>query len=200
MRLRMLVGMGPQAAIVSGVAMAVAVLDWIFASARFSAGGLGLAAALLFVLAATVWLAAMAVAGVDIDWMAHPDTHNGRLLASLWLAIAGTFLPPLLAVALVAGSPAWVTQLLLCLVGLVAAGFTVLHNLEAHRVKILTGVLPWLGIVSGIFFLVFWLGVLIGLPLLTGFGFFIGGILYAGWAIWLGVRLRRGPAPIAALT
>jgi hypothetical protein len=192
--------MGPRAAIVSGVAMAVAVLVWFFGSTSFGDGGLGLAAALLFVLAATLWLGGMAVAGLDIDWIARPDTHNGRLLASLWLAVAGTFLPPLLAIALVAGASGWVIQLLLCLVGLVAGGFTILHNLEAHRVRILKGVLPWLGIVSGIFFLVFWFGVLIGLPLLTGFGFYIGGILYAAWAIWLGVRLGRNPAPAAAVT
>jgi hypothetical protein len=199
-KLRSLAGMGPRAAIVSGVAMAVAVLVWTFGSAYFGAGGLGLVAALVFVLAATLWLGGMAVAGLDIGWIAHPDTHNGRLLASLWLAIAGTFLPPLLAIALVAGAAAWAIQLLLCLVGLVAGGFTILHNLEAHRVRILTGLLPWLGIVSGVFFLVFWLGVLIGLPLLTGFGFFIGGILYAAWAIWLGLQLGRKPAPVAAVT
>ena len=60
--------------------------------------------------------------------------------------------------------------------------------------------LPWLGILSGVFFLVFWLGVLIGLPLLTGFGFLIGGILYAAWAIWLGVQLGRKPLAVAAVT
>jgi hypothetical protein len=192
--------MGPRAAITSGVAMALAVLLWLFASARFGSGGLGFATALLFALAATVWLAGMAVTGLDLDWIAHPDTHDGRLLASLWLAIAGSFLPPILAIVVVLGSPAWLVQLLLCLVGLAGGGFTILHNLEAHRAKILTGILPWLGILSGVFFLVFWLGVLIGLPLLTGFGFFIGGVLYAVWAIWLGVRLGRGHVPVAALT
>jgi hypothetical protein len=192
--------MGPQAAITSGVAMIVLLLDWIFGSAAFGSSGLGFVAVVLFLLSGTVWLGGMAVAGLDIDWMAHPDTHNGRLLASLWLAIAGTFLPPLLAVSVAASAPSWVTQLLLCLVGLVAGGFTILHNLEAHRVKILTGVLPWLGILSGVFFLVLWLGVLISLPPLIFFGFFIGGILYAAWSIWLGVRLGRKPVPMAAVT
>ncbi|HVD00756.1 MAG TPA: hypothetical protein VNG93_06370 [Candidatus Dormibacteraeota bacterium] len=199
MKLQRLAGMGPRAAIVSGVTMIVLLLDWIFGSAAFGSGRLGFLAAVLFLLAGTAWLGAMAVAGLDIDWMAHPDTHNGRLLASLWLAIAGSFLPPLLAVSVLVGAPAWVTQLILCLIGLVAGGFTILHNLEAHRVGILSGLLPWVGILSGVFFLVLWLGVLLSLPPLTFFGLFVGGILYAAWAIWLGIKLGR-KAPVAAVT
>ena len=200
MKLRRLAGWGPRAAIASGVAMLVVLLDWIFAGTAFGSGGGGLAAALLFVLGATLWLSGMAVAGLDIDWMAHPDTHNGRLLASLWLAVGGAFLPALLAIAVALGAASWVVQLLLCLVGLVAGGFTVLHNLEAHRVGILGGVLPWLGITAGVFFLVFWLGVLLGLPPLVFFGLFVGGVLYAGWAIWLGAWLGRNPALAAAVS
>lgn len=180
--------------------MAVSLLTWTFLSSRFGTGAIGLAAGVLFVLLSTVWLAAMAVTGLDLDWIAHPDTHNGRLLASLWLALGGTLLPSLIAVSVLLSGPGWVQQLLLCLVGLVAGGFTILHNLEAHRVGILRGVLPWLGILSGIFFLVFWFGMLIGLPLLVGFGYLVGGILYSCWAIWLGVRLARRTDVPAAVT
>lgn len=192
--------MGPRAAILSGASMAVSLLVWTFLSSRFGTGTVGLVGAVLFVLLSTAWLAAMAVTGLDIDWIAHPDTHDGRLLASLWLAVGGTFLPSLIAVAVVLNGPGWVQQLLLCLVGLVAGGFTILHNLEAHRVGILRGVLPWLGIASGVFFLVFWFGMLIGLPLLVAAGYFAGGTLYSCWAIWLGVRLGRGPTSAAAVT
>ena len=195
LKLRSLAGMGPRAAVVSGASMLLTLLVVIFGSLL----PVELAGVLLVVFS-TAWLGAMAVTGLDIDWMAHPDTHNGRLLASLWLAVAGTFIPPLLAIVAAAGSPAWAMQLLLCLMGLVAGGFTILHNLEAHRVKILSGVLPWLGIAAGVFFLVFWLGVLLNLPPLVFPGLFAGGVLYAGWATWLGVVLGRKRAPVPAVT
>ena len=191
--------MGPRAAIVSGVSILVALLTWIFLSALFSTSdGVGLVSTLVFVVALTLWLAGMAIAGLDIDWMAHPDTHSGRLLASLWLAVTGIFLPPLIALAFMAGAPQSVLQLLVCLLGLAAGGFTVLHNLEALRAGILSGPLPWLGIVAGLAFLVFWLGTLIQLPVLMAAGFFTGAVCYAGWSIWLGLELGR-TAPAAAL-
>lgn len=192
--------MGPRAAIASGVSIVVAMLTWIFLSALFSTSdAVGLVSTLVFVAALTLWLAGMAVAGLDLDWMAHPDTHNGRLLASLWLAVAGIFLPPLIALAFMSGAPQSIIQLLVCLLGLAAGGFTVLHNLEALRVRILRGALPWLGMAAGLAFLAFWLGTLVQIPGLMAAGFFTGGVFYAGWSIWLGLELRRAE-PAAALT
>jgi hypothetical protein len=203
MKLKRLAGQGSRAAVASGIAMVLVLLNVIVASPLSNASpALGVLLGVLLLLAVTVWLAGLAVAGLDLDWLAHPGTHNGRMLASLWFAIAGAFLAPLIALAAWSQAPTWMLQLLLCLIGLTAGGFTILHNLEARRAGLLTGALPWLGIAAGAFFLVFWLGVLLALVPLVFLGFFPGAVLYAGWAIWLGVRLGRVPqtAPAGALT
>jgi hypothetical protein len=203
MKLKRLAGQGPTAAVASGVAMVLILLNVIVASPLSNASAaLGVLLGVVLLLSVTVWLAGLAVAGLDLDWLEHPDTHNGRMLASLWFAIAGVFLAPLIAIAAWTQAPGWVLQLLLCLIGLTAGGFTILHNLEGRRAGLLKGLLPWLGIVSGAFFLVFWLGVLLGLVPLIFVGFFPAAVLYAAWAIWLGVRLgrRSQAAPSGALT
>ena len=112
----------------------------------------------------------------------------------------GTARRPVVGGSALAGAPPWVVQLLLCLVGRSAGGFTILHSLEALRARILRGALPWLGITAGFFFLVMWLGILVGLVPLIAAGFFAGSIFYFAWAIWLGVRLGRRAPVVAVVT
>lgn len=197
-KLRRLAGYGSQAATVSGVALAVTLVLLIFAPALFNLSDVfGVVVAALLVLGLTVWMAGMAVVGLDLDWLEHPGTHSGRMLVSLWFAVAGIFVPLLIAIVIATQAPAGVQQLAICLLGLTAGGFLTFHNVEAIRAGLLRGVLPWLGIVAGVAFLVLWLGSLVGLFPLIALGFFIGTVFYAGWAIWLGRRLRV-PATVGA--
>lgn len=198
MKLNRLAGQGPRAAIASGLAAVVVILDVLFG--RSLSGAAGTLVGVLMFLSLTVMLGGLAIAGLDLDWMAHPDTHNGRMLASLWFATIGAMLPLLLALASLGQTRGWLTQLIVCLMGLTAGGFTILHNLEGRRARLLSGPLPWLGIAAGALFLVFWLGILIASTPLVAAGLFPGLVLYAAWSIWLGVRLGRQPVPAAALT
>jgi hypothetical protein len=198
MRLNRLAGQGPRAAIASGVAAVLVLLVAIFGPSV--SGVAGTLVGLLLILSLTVLLGGLAVAGLDLDWMEHPDTHSGRLMASLLFATFGSLTPLLLALAAVGRAPAWLMQLILCLSGLTAGGFTILHNLEGRRAGLIGGALPWVGISAGVLFLVFWLGVLLASIPLIAVGLFPGLILYAGWAIWIGVLLGRKPVPAAALT
>ena len=198
MKLNRLAGQGPRASIASGVSAILVLLMALFGS--LMSGALGTLFAVVLILSLTVMLGGLAIVGLDLDWIAHPDTHNGRMLASLWFAAAGAVLPLLLALGALLQAAASVMQLLVCLVGLAAGGFTILHNLEGRRARIVTGALPWLGIAAGGFFLLFWLGALITLIPLIVVGLFAGLVLYAAWAIWLGVQLGRKPVLAAAVT
>jgi hypothetical protein len=94
----------------------------------------------------------------------------------------------------------------LAVIGFCTGFFLVVQNLEARRAGLLAGVLPWLGIVAGICFLVMAFGFLLGMAaaaffVLASLGWFAGAVTSAGWMIWLGVRLRgANPLPTAVGT
>jgi uncharacterized membrane protein HdeD (DUF308 family) len=106
----------------------------------------------------------------------------------------------------------------------IAVGTVLLvHNFEARRARLLHGALPWLGMVTGVAYLVVGLGYAawyitpdVGIPVLIGLHLgiiqvgatpvvmdvnarYLAQLLYIVWAIWLGVTLRRtravAPAP-----
>ena len=86
------------------------------------------------------------------------------------------------------------------------------HNWDARRAGILHGVLPWLGIVSGVAMTLAGIGYALFVPIgmmalffLIAINFLLlGQVLYMMWAIWLGVKLARSkvaaPATLASPT
>ena len=75
------------------------------------------------------------------------------------------------------------------------------HNVDGRRAGLLHGVLPWVGIVTGLAFAVAGLGfasllVPMGTTLFTvGWNaLLLGQVLYIVWAIWMGVKLSRSNA------
>jgi fatty acid desaturase len=86
-----------------------------------------------------------------------------------------------------------------------SVGLTLLiHNLDARRAHILRGVLPWLGMVTAVFFLLAGIGYaifLFGGPFAIGWNSLqLGVLLYIVWAIWMGIHLIRSKAPAPAIS
>lgn len=83
-------------------------------------------------------------------------------------------------------------------------GLTLLiHNLDGRRAGLLHGVLPWLGTVTGVAYIVAGIGfgsfLLTPIFYMTGFNVLVlGEALYIFWAIWMGIKLNTSKA--AALT
>jgi len=137
------------------------------------------------------------IVALDLEWIEHPLTHTGLTYVALGAMAVATvaFLITLLQSAFAQGSGTWVTGVL-TFAGL--GLYLVLMNLVGLRAHLWGRVLPWIGIVSG----GFW--ILAGLSIIVPFAGFLGVALlpavplYFAWSIWLGFRLRGSVASAAA--
>lgn len=197
MKLQKLAGYGPTASIVSGVSLIVFFVLLFFAPPVFGNNrALEAVAAILLLLALTLWPAALLVVGVDLEWLEHPLTHTGRMQASLVAGFIAIFLPVIFVITLVFFSQGQAPSAPIGLLCLCIGVFLLIQNWEARKAGLLHGVLPWIGLVSG------------GAFVLTGLSFLptvanvlfmyvfailfwvIATISFMFWSIWLGIYLR----------
>ena len=200
MKLQRLAGYGPTAAFVSAAGL------FVYAGFQFvpvPANLINVALPVLF-LSMFLWAAGLTVTVIDLEWLEHPATSTPWIRAALVAAIAATVAPLIMAAGIYSkvGYPYPVEAGAAVL--LLGVGFSVLvHSIEGRRARLLHGVLPWLGIVTGATFA--YLGTLQFIymftpVLLMGFVYVFQPalLLYFIWAIWMGVHLVRSKAPARA--
>jgi len=191
MKLQRLAGFGPAAAFVSAFALLViAVINYAPITPSVF-----VAAFITFLAAFVVWTGSLTVTLFDLEWLEHPATSTPLIRVALAAILVAMVMPAVLALGVFAGAPIplaipWTLIFL-------GVGVSLLvHNLEARRAKLLHGALPWIGIVTGGFFV--YLGLLQFIFMFTPklvMGFFYGlpvtQLTYLVWAIWMGVHLIR---------
>jgi hypothetical protein len=201
MKLQRLAGYGPTAAYVSAGALFVFFSILIFGTpVAQNAPGIAVPMTVVYIFALWVWLAALAVVVLDLEWLEHPATNTRLFQVAHWTALVSVFLPLVLVISFLAGVGGLV-QVSFYLTFLLVGVNLLIHNIDARRAGLLQGIPPWLGIVTGIAFVVAGLGIWTIVPL--GFiGLILGQTFYIAWAVWMGVILsaapRKGAAPAPA--
>ena len=212
-KLQRLAGFGPIAAFVSAGALFVLFVIEEFSNAILTVIGsvAYVTQAIVLFLLLWLWVAALSVVTFDLEWIEHPKTSTRTLQVARGLTFIAMVMPAVLLLAvLLKYSPASVFQVVPNALIWGGVGISILvHNWEARRAGILHGVLPWLGIVSGVAMTVAGIGYPLFVPIGTRALFFLitinflllGQVLCMVWAIWLGVKLARSkvvaPATLA---
>jgi hypothetical protein len=211
MKLQRLAGIGPIAAHVSAGALFV-----LFVIEEFNNEILTVIGSVAYVTQAIViflllwlWVAAFSVVTFDLEWIEHPKTSTRRLQVVRGVTFIAMVMPAVLLLAVLLNLPL-IFQVVPNALLWGGVGISILvHNWEARRAGILHGVLPWLGIVSGVAMTLAGIGYPLFVPIGTRALFFLitinvlllGQVLYMVWAIWLGVKLARSkvvaPATLA---
>jgi hypothetical protein len=195
MKLQRLAGYGPIAAFVSAAALfVVAIIQQVMIPPSIF-----LVTAIVFLILLTTWVGALAVTLFDLEWLEHPKTNTSLFRAALAASLVAMAMPALIGLIQFAGVP--VPFPIPYVVLWLGVGFTLLvHNIEARRVGLMRGALPWIGIAAGAGFI--YLGVLQSFVLFTTafvmgwyYGLILTQVLYLTWSIWLGVHLLRAKAP-----
>ena len=199
MKLQRLAGYGPTAAFASAGSVLVFLVEQEAGSAIVGAAPpLFVALAIAFVLALFAWVASLAIVTFDLGWLEHPATSTVAIRIAQVAALVALVMTVLVGIApFTAGVNLQAPSFLLLFVGV--AINLLIHNFEGRRAGLLHGVLPWLGIVDGIVFVIAGLGYggflipSIGMTVfIVGFNFAIlGFVLYIVWAVWMGVKLTR---------
>lgn len=202
-KLQRLVGFGPVAAFVSAGSLFVYLFIGTMAAVLIKTFPYALLVA-VFLLALWLWVGALTVVVFDLEWIEHPATSTRWFKVGRWATLVAMVMPAVLTLDLLinAGVPLLAPTYFL-LYG--SVGLTLLiHNLDARRAHILRGVLPWLGMVTAVFFLLAGIGYaifLLGGPFAIGWNSLqLGVLLYIIWAIWMGVHLIRSKAPAPAIS
>lgn len=207
MQLQRLAGYGPLAAYVSAGFLLAFVLVGQFGTAIIQAApGMVVPVEIVFVLALWVWIAGLAVVVSDLEWRGQPTTSARRLQVARVATLVALVMPVPFVVGLIvnAGVPVQAPSYLLIYGGV---GISLLiHNLGARRAGLLHGLLPWLGIVTGVAYILAGIG--FGAILIPGIGMTLyligfnvlelGEVVYIVWAIWLGVKLSWTRAAVPA--
>ena len=147
-----------------------------------------------------LWALTGFVVALDLEWIEHPLTHT----AMTYVGLTGAAISTLAFLAIMLEAVLQIDGNNFVVVGtgfLFVAGlgvYLVVMNMVGWRARLLGRVLPWVGVVSGVFFLIaalmtaLGIGEGVGLPLVPAIP------LYLIWSLWLGFRLRgRSPAQAA---
>jgi hypothetical protein len=212
MKLQRLAGFGPIAALVSAGALFVLFVIEEFINAILTVIGsvAYVTQAIVLFLLLWLWVAALSVVTFDLEWIEHPKTSTRWFQVARGLTLIAMVMPAVLLLAVLLNLPL-IFQMVPNALIWGGVGISILvHNWEARRAGILYGVLPWLGIVSGVAMTVAGIGYPLFVPIATRALFFLitinflllGQVLYMLWAIWLGVKLARSkvaaPATLAS--
>ncbi len=210
-KLQRLAGFGPIAALVSAGALFVLFVIEEFNNEILTVIGsvAYVTQAIVFFLLLWLWVAAFSVVTFDVEWIEPSKTGTRRLQVARGLTFIAMVIPAVLLLAVLLNLPLIFEVVHNALIW-GGVGISILvHNWEARRAGILHGVLPWLGIVSGVAMTVAGIGYALFVPIgimalffLIAINFLLlGQVLYMVWAIWLGVKLARSkvvaPATLA---
>ena len=196
MKLQRLAGYGPTAAFVSAGALFIFFFILVFGTPiTQSASGLGVPLTIVYFLAFWAWLGGLAVVVFDLEWLEHPATSTTWFQVAHWATLVALVVPVVLGIAVLAGAGVLVQLSFFVTFELVGISLLI-HNIDARRAGILTGALPWLGIVTGAAYIVAGLGIW-SIPAIGFSGLILGQTFYIAWAAWMGARLgtARAAAP-----
>jgi hypothetical protein len=188
MKLQKLAGYGPTAAFVSAGSLFVFFFLLLFGYPIFNAvPALTVPIFLVWFSALWLWLGALAVLVFDLEWLEHPATSTRWFQVAHWATLAAVFLPVFFGIAIVTNNGTLGT-IIVSLLALCVGLSLLIHNIEARRAGLLQGSLPWIGIVTGVAFLLVAIGIY---TVIIGFvAVWLGQVFYITWAIWIGVKLR----------
>ena len=199
MKLRRLAGYGPIAAFVSAGSLLVFFFLQEAGSAIVAAApSIFVPLAITFVFAQWLWVAGLAVVVFDLEWLEHPSTSTGWIRVAQVATLIALVMPIPIGIApFTVGVNLQAPSFLLLFFGV--ATTLLVHNIEARRVGLLRGPLPWLGIATGVLYVICGLafvGILLPSVGMTVFMVglnvnFVTEIVYIVWAVWMGVHLTR---------
>jgi hypothetical protein len=199
MKLKNLAGYGSTAAFVSAGSIFVFVFLLIFGFPIFNAvPALTLPVFLVWFVALWLWVAALAVLVLDLEWLEHPATSTTWFQVAHWATLVSVFMPVLFGIAVITNA-ATLGTIVVSVLALCIGLSLLVHNIDARRAGLLKGSLPWIGVVAGVAYLLFALMVYAGLGFVA---LILGQVFYIAWAIWIGIKLRASrpaPAPQAVL-
>lgn len=213
-----LAGHGSSAAFVSAGAAAVVLLTWNLERNLTSYAPIETAIAVTvgYFLALFLWVGAFNVILFDLEYREGPAANIRWLRIAGFtarLAIVASLLVPIVVLTQAYGLYTALYALMFLAVGAVLFA----QDIEARRARLLRGLLPWLGMTTGVVFIVVgltWLAVyftpevayqvMLGMPFVTQVGTTpvlievdpqnLAELLYIVWAVWLGVKLSRATA------
>ena len=199
MKLHRLVGLGPVAAFVSAGALTLFFFVLVFGNSIAQAEpAIAFPLGILWFLSAWMWVAAFAVVVFDLEWLEHPATSTTWFKVAHWMTLVAIFWPPVLGVAAVINSQLLGTLAMIVL-GLTVGVSLLIHSLDAQRAGLISGPLPWLGVLSGGAFVLLALGE-VGVGIVAFVGLFAGEAFYIAWAVWMGVWLSRSRQAVPMAT
>lgn len=146
-----------------------------------------------------LWAAGLVVVVVNLERLDHRATSMRWMQVARGAVLTALVVQVPLDIGLIvrAGVPIQAPAYLLIYVG-VGVGLLI-HNLVARRVGLFGGVVPWLGIATGVAYILAGIG--FGTFPIPGVGMvfysigfnvlLLGQALYLVWAIWIGVKLSR---------
>lgn len=204
-------GMGPWFAFATPVLFALSFIAFVILTSSVTFNGAGpdrtpdfpswfpVGVGIWVVLLGAMMVSALIVA-IDLEWIEHPLTHTGLTYAALASMIVATLAFIAILIEGVANATAGFFVGISFFLFFGGFGvYLILINWVAQRAHLLGRVVPPLGIVTGVSFL------------LPAFGIFfsVGGVfflllipgvpLFLVWSVWLGLKLRgQAPAPAAA--
>ena len=206
MKLRRLAGYGPLAAFVSAGSLFVFFFLQEAGSAIVAAApSIFVPLAITFIFAQWLWVAGLAVVVFDLEWLEHPSTSTTWIRVAQVATLVALVMPIPVGIApFTVGINLQAPSFLLLFLGV--ATTLLVHNIEARRVDILRGPLPWLGIATGVLYVICglaFIGILlpsIGMTVfMVGLNInFLTEIAYIVWAAWMGVKLSRSKAAAPA--
>lgn len=197
MKLQRLAGYGSTAAYVSAAALFLFYFILVFGTPiEQAAPAIVVPMTILYILSLWAWLGGLAVVVFDLEWLEHPATSTAWFQVAHWATLVALVIPVILGVALIAGAGVLVQVSFYAIFFLVGLSLLI-HNVDARRAALLTGVLPWLGIVTGAAYIVAGLGIWTIAPI--GFaGLILGQTFYIAWAVWMGAKLSGKKTTAAA--
>lgn len=204
MKLQRLAGYGPTAAYASAASLFLFYFILVFGTPIAQAApAIAVPMTIVYILALWAWLGGLAVVVFDLEWLEHPATSTIWFQFAHWATLVALIVPVVLGLALIAGFGVLV-QVSFYLIFILVGISLLIHNIDARRVGLLSGILPWLGIITGASYIVAGLCIWSLVP--VGFaGLILGQTFYIAWAIWMGMRLSSSrtaatttPAPASA--
>lgn len=189
MKLESLAGYGPTAAYVSAGSLFLFLFILIFGyPIAQAAPWIATPMTIVWFFALWLWLGALAVVVFDLEWLEHPATSTRWFQVAHWATLVALVVPVLLGIGLIANSGA-VVSISFLLIGLTVGISLLIHNLDARRAGLLHGAMPWLGVATGVAYILAGIGIATSLPPLGFTALILGQTFYIAWAVWMGAKM-----------
>ena len=198
MKLQRLAGYGPTAAYVSAGSLFLFFFILIFGyPIAQAASWIAIPMTIVWFFALWLWLGALAVVVFDLEWLEHPATSTRWFQVAHWATLVALVVPVLLGIGLIANSGT-IVSISFLLIGLTVGISLLIHNLDARRAGLLGGAMPWLGVATGVAYILAGFGIATSLPPLGFTALILAQTFYIAWAVWMGAKPSGSKATTTA--